>query len=132
MRRKLLAPVATRSILLAASAGILALGGCASTRQTARKDWPVLVCPECRMVAETPPRPYFPGYDYNDSAVRFGGPGGRGTYGDYRRTQTVYKDICPGCQGVIETLFKEGRWKHTCSVCKDTPFTCPIFHPLQT
>ena len=41
----------------------------------------------------------------------------------------VYRDECPNCQGALETFFREGKWKHKCSVCKDTPYTCPILHP---
>ena len=108
---------ATALSLLLATAGLLALSGCASTNETGGKGKHALVCPQCKMVAVTVNRPY---------------PVGRGFGRGYTGPTTVYNDTCPGCQGVIETLFKEGKWKHKCSVCKDSPFTCPVFHPTGT
>lgn len=104
------------TLLAFAGAALLALSGCASTNETGRKAKQALVCPQCKMVVvTTSTRPYFTGhrypYSYGSGATNF------------------YKDTCPGCQGVIETLFKEGKWKHKCSVCKDSPYTCPVFHP---
>jgi hypothetical protein len=111
---------ATALSIALAGAGFLALSGCASTNETGGKGKQALVCPQCKMVAVTVNRPYF------------GGIGGRGSHSySYGRTRTVYKDTCPGCQGAIETLFKEGKLKHKCSICKDSPFTCPVFHPIQ-
>lgn len=94
---------------------LLALGGCASTNKTGGKGKQALVCPQCKMVAMTVYRPYV------GNSSRFSSPG----------TTTVYDDKCPGCQGAIVTLFKEGKLKHKCSICKETPFTCPVFHPIQ-
>ncbi len=31
----------------------------------------------------------------------------------------------------MKTFFREGEWKHKCSVCKDTPYTCPVIHPQR-
>lgn len=107
------------TLLILAGAGLIAFSGCASTNETSGKGKQALVCPQCKMVAVTVNRPWVGGYSQ----------GGRG-YG-YSGTQTVYNDTCPGCQGAIETLFKEGKLKHKCSVCKESPFTCPVFHPIQ-
>ena len=108
---------ATALSIALAGAGLLALSGCASTNDTGGKGKQALVCPQCKMVAVTVDRPYFPS-------------GGR--YSGYRGGPTTfYDDTCPGCQGAITTLFKEGKLKHKCSVCKETPFTCPVFHPVQ-
>lgn len=101
--------------LALAGAGLLALSGCASTNETGGKGKRALVCPQCKMVAVTRGVPYF----------------GHGRFAGYRGTTEVYMDTCPGCQGAIETLFKEGKLKHKCSVCKASPFTCPVFHPIQ-
>ena len=107
-----------------AGAGLLALSGCASTNETGGKGKQALVCPQCKMVAVTVNRPYFPSYGRH--YYGYGGIGG------YRSgTTTFYEDTCPGCQGAIKTLFKEGKLKHKCSVCKESPFTCPVFHPLN-
>ena len=103
----------TKALLLALSApafGAL-LAGCATTplSPTAQAKTPLqeaLVCPECRMVAVT--NPY--------------------RWGRSSRHQ-VYVDRCPGCQGAIVTLFKEGKLQHKCSICKEKPFNCPVFHP---
>ncbi len=92
------------SIALAA-VGLLALSGCASTNKTAAKSKQALVCPQCKMVAEM--------VDFHDD----NGP------------SLVESHTCPNCQGAMTTLLKEGKLKHKCSVCKDSPFTCPVFHP---
>lgn len=115
LRMKPNSSLLTATISLAlASAGLLALSGCASTNETGGKG-KALVCPQCKMVAVTRGVPYF----------------GHGRFAGYRGTTEVYMDTCPGCQGAIETLFKEGKLKHKCSVCKASPFTCPVFHPIQ-
>ena len=111
----------TKALLLALSAlafGAL-LAGCATTHlsPTAQAKTPLqeaLVCPECRMVAVTTSKP---------RAYRLG-RWGRSSYDDQ-----VYVDQCPGCQGIIVTLFKEGKLQHKCSICKEKPFRCPVFHP---
>ena len=108
---------ATTLPLLLATAGLLALSGCAGTNDTGGKGKQALVCPQCKMVAVTVERPVF------RSGGRFGGYGSGAT--------TIYEDTCPGCQGAIETFFKEGKLKHKCSVCKETPFICPVFHPTN-
>ena len=107
------------ALLAVAGATLLALSGCASTNDTGGKGKQALVCPQCKMVAVTVNRPYF-------------GGGGRGAYLSGGGTQTYYNDTCPGCQGALTTFFKEGELKHKCSVCKETPFTCPVFHPTNT
>lgn len=106
---------AALSLALAIGGIILALSGCASTNETGGKGKQALVCPQCKMVAVTRGVPYF----------------GGGRFAGYRGPTEVYMDTCPGCQGAIETLFKEGKLKHKCSVCKDSPFTCPVFHPTK-
>ncbi|CAN5751022.1 hypothetical protein BH09VER1_BH09VER1_12110 [soil metagenome] len=95
---------------------LIAFSGCA-TNGAVGKNKQALVCPQCKMVAETVERHYT---DADES----------GRYGQLY-TETVYKDSCPGCQGAIKTFFKEGKLQHKCSVCKDAPFTCPIFHPIN-
>ena len=91
--------------------------GCASTGGPKNKQQ-ALVCPQCKMVALTVNRPYFGWY-------------GHGYYNGSNIPITTYRDTCPGCQGAIKTLFQEGKWKHRCSVCKDSPYTCPVVHPAN-
>ena len=105
------------SFTLLALAALLAVSGCASTNENAGKGKQALVCPQCKMVAVTVNRPYIGGAGHGGYGIGYSGP------------QTFYSDTCPGCQGAITTLFKEGKLKHKCSVCKDTPFTCPLPHP---
>ena len=97
-----------------AGTALLAFADCASTNETGGKGKHALVCPQCKMVAMTVNRP----------------PSGGA--GRYAGTQTVYHDTCPNCQGAMETLFKEGKFKHKCSICKDSPYTCPVFHPTSS
>jgi hypothetical protein len=92
------------SIALAGTA-LLAFSGCASTSASTGKGKHALVCPQCKMV-EIPGDP-----EYQSQPT------------------TLYRDTCRGCQGALTTFFKEGKWKHKCSVCKDSPFTCPVYHP---
>ena len=98
-----------------AGTALLAFAGCASTNKTGGKGKQALVCPQCKMVAVTVNRPY------SVDAVDYAG-------GYYTGTQTEYNHTCPNCQGAMTTLLKEGKLKHKCSVCKDSPFTCPVFH----
>jgi len=95
----------------------LAVSGCASSNETGGNGKRALVCPQCKMVSVKIPAPLY------RSGSRHGlYPGDK---------QVYYKDTCPGCQGAIETFFKEGKLKHTCSICKDSPFVCPINHPTS-
>jgi hypothetical protein len=94
----------------------LAVTGCATTEGANKKE-KALVCPQCKMVAVQTVQP---------AANAQAGWSGR------LQPTTVYRDQCPGCQGAIETFFREGKWKHKCSVCKDSPYTCPVFHPSPT
>ena len=91
-----------------AGVGLFALSGCAGTNQTGSKSKQALVCPQCKMVAEM--------VDFHDDS----GP------------SPVDSHTCPNCQGAMTTLLKEGKLKHKCSVCKDSPFTCPVFHPTSS
>jgi hypothetical protein len=81
-----------------------------------------LVCPECKMVAVT---------TYKPGAYRLGGGPYSGIYrwGRSSYHDQVYEDRCPGCQGIIVTVLKEGMLQHKCSICKEKPFKCPVFHP---
>ena len=38
---------------------------------------------------------------------------------------------CPGCQGALVTLFKDGKLEHRCSICNAKGFSCPITHPIN-
>ena len=100
---------------------LLALGGCAGTNETGGKGRQALVCPQCRMVETVV---YLPaGPSFSRAGVGAYGVPGAG-FPTTRREHT-----CPGCQGAIETLFVDGKLKHKCSVCKESPFTCPVIHP---
>ena len=114
--------------LLAVSAlvfgALLAGCGIALLPPTAQAKTPkqeALVCPECKMVAVTTYQPLSSG---------FGGPGWRSYgWGGPAYPLHVYQHQCPGCQGAIVTLFKEGKLQHKCSICKEKPFNCPVVHP---
>lgn len=116
--RRTKARLGTLPLLVVAGGSFLAVNGCASTNETAGKGEQALVCPQCKMVAVTVNRPYISG-------------SGPGAYLGGRK-QTVDRDTCPGCQGAITTFFKEGKLTHKCSVCKESPFTCPVLHPTNS
>lgn len=42
------------------------------------------------------------------------------------------RTFAPAVRGAITTLFREGKLKRKCSVCKESPFTCPVFHSTDT
>ena len=102
-------------------AGLLAFSGCASTNETGGKGKQALVCPQCKMVQTEIYLPAGPSFS-RAGVSAYGLPGER-----YPRTVSQHQ--CPGCQGAIQTLFHDGKWKHKCSVCKESPFTCPVIHP---
>lgn len=106
------------TLAVTALAGILVLSGCAGTNETGGKGMQALVCPQCKMVAMTGNRPS--GYEYR---------GGHEAHDESMRT--VYNDTCPGCQGAIKTLLVNGRTKYECSICKGSPYTCPVSHPMN-
>lgn len=47
--------------------------------------------------------------------------------------QPIYRTRhhCPGCQGALVTLFKDGKLEHRCSICSEKGFSCPISHPIK-
>ena len=104
--------VALTAFLLAVAVGF-GLSGCASNGTVDAKQ--AIVCPKCKMVAVPIDEPYYVG----DRPSWFG----RGS------PAVVYKDLCQNCHGSIETFAREGQWKHKCSACKESPFTCPVVHP---
>lgn len=91
----------------AALAFTLGLAGCA-TNQT--KDQ-ALVCPDCKMVEITVAQRTL-------------------EYDSYFDTTTTNKMVhrCPNCQGALKTFFTEGKLQHTCTVCTQNGFTCPVDH----
>ena len=106
-----------------AGVGLLALSGCAGTNETGGKGKQALVCPQCKTVQT---QAYLPaGPSFSRAGVSAYGLAGE------RYPITVSRHQCPGCQGAIQTLFNEGKWKHTCSVCKESPFTCAVIHPTN-
>jgi hypothetical protein len=84
------------------------------------KNQEALVCPQCRMV---------------EVRTAFAQPAGRypsflhGRRGVAAYPGTTYEHRCEGCQGVLMTFLREGKFEHKCSICKETPFTCPVIHP---
>lgn len=85
---------------------MMAVPGCATSRNQKR----ALVCPDCRMVEVA----------VDTSRWEPDQPQGSPT--------TTIEHTCRGCQGALKTLFKEGAFRHKCSVCTQTAFTCPVSH----
>ena len=77
-----------------------------STLGTNSQNAGLIACPDCRVVVEV------------DDSIE-----------DYSNTPTpITRHDCPGCQGRIATLFKEGKFEHRCSICKDSPYSCDVTH----
>ena len=95
------------------------LVSCATAREAKKQE--ALVCPQCRMVevkyVSIQPGGNYPGF-------RQSRWGSRGVY-----TGTTYEHRCEGCQGILMTFLREGKFQHKCSICSETPFTCPVIHP---
>jgi hypothetical protein len=116
----------------------LSLSGCATSNDSAAgKRREATICPQCKMVAVTPPQPVGPGLRYGPGFSGFGPKyrwGGLGTAFGWATGPfgyaTAYEDTCPGCKGALKTFFTEGKWNHKCSVCQQKPFTCPVSHPF--
>lgn len=82
--------------------------GCA----TAPANGHALVCPQCKEVTITRTVTVF-----DESEAHFSPQ-------DKEVTETSHS--CPGCQGALVTFFKEGKLRHECSICEQTPFSCSI------
>jgi hypothetical protein len=106
--------------VLAISSAAL-LFSCATPRDTGKQE--ALVCPQCRTVevqtASARPHAYgrYPSFLH--------GPRSGGVH-----IATTYEHHCEGCQGVLSTFFREGKFQHKCSICNETPFSCPVIHPI--
>jgi hypothetical protein len=107
--------VASAAFAMSASGLLLS---CATPGETKKQE--ALVCPQCRMVevrsAFVRSHGRYPGFPHRTAS----GPIYHGT---------TYEHRCESCQGVLTTLFREGKFQHQCSICKETPFTCPVVHP---
>lgn len=88
---------------------VVLASGCATSRGKEQ----ALVCPQCREVTITRTIPVFEG---------------EGNLPPREEEVTEIKHSCPGCQGALTTLFTEGKLQHKCSVCEQSPFSCPFSH----
>ncbi len=102
-------------LVMAAAVTLVSFEGCADSPQIAGKAREAIVCPQCKTVAVPIDEPYYVG----DRASWFG----RGS------AAVVYRHSCPRCRGSMQSFAREGRWAHECSICKASPYTCPVFHP---
>ena len=102
--------IQTGYIALFGAVAAFALTGCATSKSTKT----ALVCPQCKMVTVTRTVTVF--------------PEGEGNFPPEDQEMTEMQHSCPGCQGAIVTLFKEGKFHHKCSICEQEAFTCPISH----
>lgn len=85
------------------------VAGCTSTKPSpVTADAAALVCPECRTVKLGP----FP-----SSSEWRGGP-----------PAMVTKHECGGCRGVVTLASGPEGYRHECSVCKQSPFSCQPTH----
>ena len=102
--------IQTGLVAFLGTAVALSVIGCATTKP-ARE---VLVCPQCKIVTVTRTVAVIPDSEGNLPPE------------DQEVTETQHS--CPGCQGAIATLLKEGKFHHKCSICEQEAFTCPISH----
>lgn len=95
-----------RGLSALAFAGLLA--GCSTTKTTQETAVPKsgVVCPECRTVTLGP----FP-----SGAEWRGGP-----------PAMVRRHECSGCRGVFSIYGEGPQYRHECSVCKQSPYSCNV------
>lgn len=89
------------------------LVGCATTdNNLAGKT----VCPKCRDI----PIEFHDPNRYDDSGVDVDA---------FRKDRVAHS--CPDCQDAFVTFFKEGKFKHKCTVCEANGYVCPMNHPVK-
>jgi len=100
----------TGSVLALGVAVALVATGCATAKSSGKAQ----VCPKCKVVSIT-----------RTVAVL---PEGEGNLPIEDREVTEWEHSCPGCQGALTTLFKEGKLRHRCSICDQSGYYCPFAH----
>ena len=100
------------TISLLSLAGTALFVGCTSLSSATGKQG--TVCPDCKVVVETQ-RVQIDDFEYY-------------AYGD--QEVEVKRHRCPGCQGAVMTLIKEGTFQHKCTTCEGKPFVCSLSHKL--
>jgi phage FluMu protein Com len=110
--------VTAASLLLAVSL----FQGCATSASFGEAKTAV-VCPQCKMVETVTYLPAGPSFSR----------AGVSAYGvaDLGYPTSVHKHTCPGCQGMLTSFAREGKWQHKCSICKQHAFSCPVLHPTE-
>ena len=92
------------------------LSGCASTFRSENSGMSdgqaATACPQCKSVLVQPSESYY---------MQWAEEG-------YTEPAQLEHE-CPGCQGALTTLFKEGKLEHKCSVCESGPYSCELFGP---
>jgi len=95
-----------RGFTLLVFAGLLAGCATANSPKTAAVPKSGVVCPECRTVTLGP----FP-----SGAEWRGGP-----------PAMVQRHECSGCRGVFSVYGDGPQYRHECSVCKQSPYSCTV------
>lgn len=93
----------------------LAVVGCTAGCATSHPNRHAPVCPQCQTIQLE----RLPHADSTDEAVA-------GAWADADLPRREHS--CPGCQGALTTLFKQGRLQHHCSLCESGAFYCPANH----
>jgi hypothetical protein len=112
-----------RTLLVASLASlVLSFEGCATSASSGEAKTAV-VCPQCKMVETVA---YLPaGPSFSRAGVGAYGVAGAGF------PTTTGEHTCPGCQGMLTSFVREGKWQHKCSICKQRAFSCPVIHPTE-
>jgi hypothetical protein len=95
--------------------------GCA-TGKSSGEPKTALVCPQCKMVETVTWLPAGP--SFSRAGVGAYGVADLGYPAGNRK-----QHACPGCQGMLTSFAREGKWQHKCSICKQRAFSCPVVHP---
>lgn len=89
---------------------ITLLSGCASTSSKLAEGQAATACPQCKSVLIQPEESYYMQWDEEGF-----------------REPAYFQHQCPGCQGALSALIKDGEFRHKCTVCEEDPYSCELF-----
>lgn len=112
------------AIAMAAILASLLSVSCVTTRKAPQS---AIACPECRVVVTYVENESLP-FEGLELVVVDGADAVN--YDDFGPTEERRHE-CPGCEGLLTSLFRRGKLEHRCSICSDSPYTCKVSHPVQ-
>ena len=91
----------------------LGLASCATTVRSG-SEAESIACPECRNVVEI--------VEGELDVHTFDDP----------EMIAVERHVCRGCKGHSASLFSEGKFRHQCTICEESPYSCTFSHAAKS